>query len=88
MTVLGKMENIYVNTKICIPKSLDACENSEKLWNFTYLKLPDNGYEQLFFDGNNYYTEPAPKSVIVELKFFSGESAQQRIFSRGFYKSI
>jgi hypothetical protein len=80
MRELGKLEDIYINTKICIPETYDPCDRPEDLWNFTYLKLPDNSYEQLFFNGKSYHTNSVKK---FNVKCFSGEPLQRRIFSRG-----
>lgn len=53
--VLHAMQNIYTNTRICLPKHFDVCSNLDRIWEFTYIQEPSGQIH--YFD----LSEVAPK---------------------------
>lgn len=48
--VLYKMQNIFTGTQICIPKYFDVCLNLDQIWDFTYIRHPNNHMDKLLMD--------------------------------------
>lgn len=40
INLLSAMQNIYTNTRICLPRHFDICLNLDRIWEFTYVQRP------------------------------------------------
>lgn len=60
--VLYKMQEIFTETQICLPKHFDVCVNLDQIWAFTYVKVPGGQIEQLDLK------DVAPKKYKIILK--------------------
>ena len=81
------IQYIYTTTKICIPDSLNLCDDSEKLWNFTYVKGVD-GLKKVLLINDNEIDFINPKfSSEFGLKCFSGEPQLEKIMDDGEFES-
>lgn len=49
-SLLYQMQNIFTGTQICIPKFFDVCLNLDQIWDFTYIRHPNNHMNKLLMD--------------------------------------
>lgn len=43
----NEMQNVFANTKICLPVHFDVCQNLDHIWLFTYVRRPSGDTESL-----------------------------------------
>lgn len=41
-TYLQRMQTIFIDTQICLPKQFDICRNLDRIWEFTYVSSTGN----------------------------------------------
>lgn len=49
--VLNHMSDVYSSTRICLPKHFDICKNTDRVWEYTYMKSSRGDFYQLILDG-------------------------------------
>lgn len=89
-TLLFNMQDIFTETQICLPKHLDLCTHSHKMWEFTYVKHPDGTFHRIILkkDTENiqqfYFDDAINKEFSSSFKCFSGEPDLERIMQGDF----
>lgn len=81
MKRLSTLQNIYVNTKVCIPESFSICEKIEDLWKVTLFKNPNNDYYQMMITDENFYVNPILEKPTEKYHCFSGEPDLERMMT-------
>lgn len=77
------IQYIYTTTKICIPDTIDICNDVAKVWNFTYVQGVD-GIKQISFASKNEINFIDVKNQNeLRLKCYSGEPQLEKIMNNG-----
>lgn len=89
-TLIFKMQDTFTETEICLPKNLDLCANSNKMWEFTYIKHPDGTFHRIILKKDTanvyqfYFDDGINGEFSSEFKCFSGEPDLERIMQGDF----
>lgn len=89
-TLLFNMEEIFTETQICLPKNLDLCTDSNKMWEFTFIKRPDGTFHRIVLKKDTaniqqfYFDKGVDKKYSNSFKCFSGEPDLERIMQGDF----
>lgn len=73
---------IYTTTKICLPKSIDICNDADKLWNFTYVH-DVAGFKRLLFTQNDEIQLVDVSMTENQLNCYSGEPQLEKLMENG-----
>lgn len=77
------IQYIYTTTKICIPTSMDICDDAEQLWNFTYVQSVD-GMKQIYLPSKDEIKLIDINELNMEkVKCYSGEPQLEKIMDDG-----
>lgn len=66
----NRIEKIYTSTEVCVPKGFNICQEPEKLWNSTFIKLENEVHQFIF----------SPDGQFVELKIGNGNAENMDCF--------
>ncbi|CRK95324.1 CLUMA_CG008686, isoform A [Clunio marinus] len=77
------IEKIYTDTRVCIPKGLDFCQQPQKLLNATFIQLDDN-VSQIMFEINNIEVRDVKGFDLSEFRCFNGEPELEKLMGNDF----
>ncbi|KAJ6636732.1 Angiotensin-converting enzyme [Pseudolycoriella hygida] len=91
-TLLFNMQQIFTETEICLPKSLDLCLNANQIWEYTYVKYPDDSFHRIILQKDSAHSHQIHSDVGIvsdyrdSFQCFSGEPDLERIMQGDFSK--
>lgn len=88
-TLLFSMEEIFTETQVCLPKSIDLCSNTKQMWEYTYVKYPDGKLHRIILkkDSANFQqfdNDEINEEFGNEFMCFNGEPDLERIMQGDF----
>lgn len=89
-TLLFSMQEIFTETQVCLPKSLDLCLYLNRIWEFTYVKYPNEPLHRIAFkkDSPNshriYFDEGINEESMGSFICFNGEPDLERLMEGEF----
>lgn len=91
-SLLFSMQQIFTETQVCLPTTLDLCVEMHKIWECTYVKHPDGSFHHIILKQNSMDVDHLYSNDGIDNRFsesfqcFDGEPDLERIMQGDFTK--
>ena len=77
------MEKIYTFTEVCVPEGFRVCQETEKLWNSTFIQLENEFYQLVFYPDGQLVDVKIENEKVKGMKCYKGEPDLEKLMAYG-----